>query len=151
MIPLILLIACFVITFLLNKFFLKNRLSISFIGRLSIAIMLVFTGIAHFTKTELMIEMMPDIVPFKREMVYLTGILELAASAGLVMNRISKLTSILLIVFFLAVLPANIIGSIRQVELGGMEQGIKYLYFRIPLQLIFIFWVYYFGIRLNKS
>lgn len=33
---------------------------------------------------------------------------------------------------------------LKQVSLGGMEKGITYLYFRIPLQIFLIIWVYYF-------
>ena len=151
MVPLIILIGCFGITFLINKFFLNARLSLSFIGRLSIAIMMLLAGIAHFVKTDLMVEMMPEIVPFKKETVYLTGILEIVASIGLLTQKFARMTSIMLILFFLAILPANIIGSIKEVELGGMEKGINYLYFRIPLQLLFIIWVYYFGIKINRT
>ena len=151
MAPLIILIVCFGITFLINKFLLKDRFSLSFIGRFSLAIMLIFTGIAHFAKTDLMIEMMPEIVPFKKETVYFTGFLEIMASIGLLTQKFSKLTSIILILFFLAILPANIIGSMKEVELGGMEKGVNYLYFRIPLQLLFIIWAYYFGIKINKT
>lgn len=113
--------------------------------------MLIFTGIAHFTKTDLMIEMMPEIVPSKKEAVYFTGFLEIMASIGLLAQKFAKLTSIILILFFLAILPANIIGSMKEVELGGMEKGVNYLYFRIPLQLFFIIWAYYFGIKINKT
>ncbi len=151
MAPLIILIVCFGITFLINKFILKDRLSLSFIGRLSLAVMLIFTGIGHFAKTELMIEMMPEIVPFKKETVYFTGILEILASIGLVTQKFAKLSSIMLILFFLAILPANIIGSIEEVELGGMVKGVKYLYFRIPLQILFVIWTYYFGIKIIKT
>lgn len=147
MAPLILLIVCFGITIIVNKFLLKDRLSLSFIGRLTLAIMLIFTGIGHFAKTDLMIDMLPEIIPFKKETVYFTGIIELMASIGLLTQKFAKLTSILLIVFFLAILPANIIGSIKEVELGGMSKGVSYLYFRIPLQLFLIFWAYYFGIK----
>jgi len=115
------------------------------------AILLIIAGIAHFVKTDLMIEMMPEIVPFKKEIVYLTGILEIMASIGLLTQKFSRMTSIMLIVFFLAILPANVIGSIKEVELGGMEKGINYLFFRIPLQLLFIIWTYYFGIRINTA
>lgn len=152
MAPLIIIIACFGITLVINKFLLNDRFSLSFIGRFSLAIMLLFTGIAHFAKTDLMIEMMPEIVPLKKETVYLTGILEILASVGLVVTqKFAKLSSIMLILFFLAILPANIIGSIEGVELGGMEKGVKYLYFRIPLQILFIIWTYYFGIKINKT
>ena len=151
MAPLIILIVCFGIIFLINKFTLKGKLTLSFIGRASLAIMLIFTGIAHFTKTGSMIQMLPDFIPFKKETVYLTGILEIMASIGLLTQKFARMTSIMLILFFLAILPANIIGSIKEIELGGMEKGVNYLYFRIPLQLLFIIWIYYFGIKINKT
>ena len=134
----------------MNKFTLKGKLTLSFVGRAALAIMLIFTGIAHFTMTESMIQMLPEFIPYKKETVYLTGILEISASIGLLIQRLSKLTSILLIVFFLAILPANIVGSIKQVDFGGMAEGVSHLYFRIPLQVLFIFWTYYFGIKKNE-
>jgi len=114
-------------------------------------IMLFFTGAAHFFKTGEMVAMMPDFIPFKTEIVYLTGLLEIGAALALIFQIKTRLVSILLIVFFIAVLPANIVGSMKQVSLGGMEYGTAYLYFRIPFQLLIICWVYYFGIRTSKT
>ncbi len=144
-------LATFILLFVVNKFFLKNRLSLSLVGRAALSVMLTVTGIAHFTSTDLMIEMMPDFLPYKRETVYLTGILELLAVIGLLLNKTAKLTATLLIIFFISILPANIVGSLKQVNLGGMENGAMYLLFRIPLQILFIAWTYYFGIKINKS
>jgi len=149
MAPLIVLIASFIALFAGNRFLLGGRFSISLIGRLSMAAMLLVTGVAHFTSTGPMVEMMPDIMPLKRELVYFTGVCELAAVVGLVWNRTSRLASILLIVFFIAILPANIAGSLKQVNFGGMEYGAAYLFFRVPLQVLFIWWVWYFGLRRN--
>ena len=98
-----------------------------------------------------MVAMLPDFVPFKQAVVYGTGIFEFAAAIGLLMNKYSRLTSILLIIFFICILPANILGSIERVKLGGMEYGPAYLFFRIPLQMFFIGWTYYFGIRINRT
>lgn len=150
MAPLIFLLVSFAIFFAVNKFVLNEKFSLSFIGRTALAIMLIVTGIAHFTSTDLMVEMMPDFMPAKKEIVYFTGVCELLAVIGLLWDKTAKLTSVLLIIFFIAILPANIIGSIKQVQLGGMENGAIYLFFRIPLQFLFIFWAYYFGIRINK-
>ncbi len=100
--------------------------------------------------TEPMIQMLPDFIPLKKETVYITGIFEILASIGLLIPRLSKLTSILLIVFFIAIFPANIVGSIKQVNFGVMAIGVSHLYFRIPLQILFIFWTYYFGIKTNE-
>jgi uncharacterized membrane protein len=145
--PFLILIIGFVLIIVINTFLLNKRFSLSFIGRLAMAIMLVFTGIAHFTNTAVMEEMIPRVLPYKTTLVYLSGLFEILAAIGLVIRKISKKTSLALILFFLAVLPANIVGSINRVALGGMERGADYLYFRIPLQLFFIARVYYFVIR----
>ena len=114
------------------------------------SVMLLVTGIAHFTSTDLMVETMPDFMPAKKEIVYFTGVCDLLAVVGLLWDKTAKLTAIMLIIFFLAILPAIIVGSIKQVQLGGMENGVLYLVFRVPLQIFFIIWIYYFGIRINK-
>ena len=147
MAPLIFLLATFAVLFLVNKHLLGKHLSISVLGRISMAVMLVVTGISHFTNTAEMIEIMPDFVPAKREVVYLTGVIELLAVIGLLLDRTTWITSILLIIFFLCVLPANIAGSLKSVQYGGMEYGPWYLLFRVPLQIFFIWWVWYFGLR----
>ncbi|MEO7538604.1 MAG: DoxX family membrane protein [Pyrinomonadaceae bacterium] len=149
MAPLIVLLATFAILAAADKFVLRNRLGSSLVGRIAMSAMLLVTGIAHFTSTDLMVEIMPDITPMKRELVYFTGICELAAAVGLILQRTSRLAAILLIIFFIAVLPANIAGSLKQVNLGGMEYGAAYLFFRVPLQIFLIWWVYYFGLRKN--
>ncbi len=147
MLTLIILLVSFFFFWLLNKFMLKDHFTVSFIGRIALATMLLFTGPSHFFKTEEMVQTMPEFFNYKVQLVYLTGILEIAAAVGVLVHRTAKWTSIALILFFLSVLPANIIGSIKSVELGGMENGPGYLYFRVPLQILFIGWAYYFGIK----
>lgn len=147
MATLIILLISFCIAWLLNTFVLKNYFTWSFMGRIALAVMLLFTGSAHFYKAEEMIQMIPEFLPNKIQWVHYTGLLEIAAAIGLLISRTAKWTSIVLIFFFLSILPANIIGSLKKVELGGMENGLVYLYFRIPLQLFFIGWTYYFGIH----
>ena len=90
MAPLVFLLGTFAVLFLVNRFFLSRVLSMSFIGRASIAVMLVITGISHFTNTTEMVGMMPDLMPAKLEIVYFTGICELAAVPGLLWNRTAR-------------------------------------------------------------
>ena len=149
MAPLIFLLATFAVLYLVNRFLLDRRLSISFIGRASMAVMLIVTGVSHFTNTEQLVATMPEFIPAKREMVYFTGLCELAAVIGLLWNRTARLASILLIIFYILVLPANIAGSLKSVQFGGMQLGPLYLLFRIPLQIFFIWWVWWFGLRKN--
>ena len=147
MAPLIILLVTFAALYLLDRFALNGRLGLSFIGRASMAVMLIATGVSHFTNTNEMAAMMPDFIPAKRELVYFTGICELLAVPGLLWDKTARITSIMLLIFFVLILPANIAGSLKQVQFGGMEYGPWYLLFRIPLQMLFIWWVWYFGIR----
>ncbi len=135
---------------LLNKYVLRGHFTISTMGRVAMAIMLLFTGASHFYKTAEMVQMLPSFMHYKTELIYATGIFEILAGVGLIYPQTSPWASFSLIVFFILVLPANIIGALKKVELGGMENGPGYLYFRIPLQILFIWWTYYFGIRLVR-
>lgn len=142
MAPLIFLFSTFVILFLLDRYVLGNRLGLSFIGRAAMAVMLTVTGVVHFTSTDWMVGMMPDFLPFKREIVYFTGVCELLAVVGLLWARFSKLTSVMLIIFFIAIFPANVADA--------LNNNPVYLLFRIPEQILFISWVWYFGISRNR-
>jgi uncharacterized membrane protein YphA (DoxX/SURF4 family) len=99
MAPLIILLATFLAAWLGNKFLAGGRFSASLLGRIALAAMLVVTGIAHFTSTDAMVAMMPDFVPLKREMVYFTGVCELAGAAGLLWKKTSRLAAIMLVIF----------------------------------------------------
>ena len=151
MAPLIILLVTFALLYSCDRFVLSGKIGLSLAGRIAMAAMLVATGISHFTNAEEMIAMMPHFVPAKRELVYFTGVCELAAVVGLVWNRTARLASILLIVFFVLVLPANIAGSLKSVNFGGMEHGPWYLLLRVPLQLFFIWWVWWFGMKKPPS
>src|SRR5215204_1114101 len=113
MAPLIFLVATFVLLYLLDRFVLGRRLGLSFIGRASMAVMLIITGISHFTSTDDMVAMMPDFMPAKRELIYFTGVCELAAVVGLLWEKTARLASILLSVFFVLVVGASIGGRVK--------------------------------------
>ena len=55
------------------------------------------------------------------------------------------MTARLLIVFFIGILPANIYGALKKVNLqtGRLDgHGTSYLWFRVPLQILFIVWTF---------
>ncbi|MFT4093469.1 MAG: hypothetical protein QM640_07500 [Niabella sp.] len=122
---------------------------IALAGRIAMAVMLFFTAIAHFKVTKGMAMMLPPFVPYKKGMVLSTGIVEFAAAAGLLIPSLQITTAWLLILFFIFILPANIYAATRKVdyEKGTYNgKGVNYLWFRVPLQLLFIIWTYYFAI-----
>ena len=147
--PLIVLLLTFVIA-LGVTYLMHQHADIFLSGRIAMSIMLLFTSIGHFKFTKGMEMMLPDFIPAKKQMVLLTGFIEIAAAIGLLIPSTIKITGILIIVFFLLILPANIYATSKKVNFEKANYSgndMKYLWFRIPLQIVFIAWIYWFAIR----
>jgi uncharacterized membrane protein len=147
--PLIVLLVSFLISLLTLRLF-HNQHEVALSGRIAMSVMLAFTTLGHFIYTKGMTMMIPGFIPFKKEMVYVTGIFEIAAAIGLQISPIRQLTGWSLIILFVVMLPANINAAIKHLDYqkGTLDgNGINYLWFRVPLQLVFILWTYYFSIK----
>jgi len=147
--PLIVLLSCFIISLFATKFFF-GIYEVKVSGRISMSAMLLFTAIAHFTYTKGMAMMLPNFVSYKTQIIYLTGLIEIFAAIGLQIPQLKEVTSWLLIVFFIMILPANVYASIAHIDYQKATtkgKGLPYLWFRIPLQIFFMMWTYVFCIR----
>ncbi len=150
MVTLIALIASFSCS-LVTLRIIKHEWQFQLSGRIAMSVMLLLTGIGHFIYPTGMALMLPDFIPFKLKLIYFTGLIEIAAAIGLLIPRIQKLTAWLLIIFFISIFPANIYAAVHHVNLQTATydgSGLSYLWFRVPLQILFIGWVYWFGIRM---
>jgi uncharacterized membrane protein len=144
MAPLLVLLVTFGIAVFAIKIIRKDY-DLALAARIALSVMLIFTSIGHFAFAQGMALMMPDFIPYKIQLVYVTGILEILAAIGLQISRLRVLTAWLLILFFVLVLPANINAAIKHVDYqkGTFEgEGAMYLWFRVPLQVLFIVWTY---------
>lgn len=147
--PLIILIASFVLSLLATKF-IGGSWEYALSGRIAMSVMLLFTALGHFLYPKGMAMMLPGVIPLKVALVYLTGLIEIAAAIGLLVPSGVVLTGWLLIVFFVLILPANINAAVRRVDFqkGTYDgAGPAYLWFRVPLQILFILWVYFSVLR----
>ena len=148
--PLIVLLISFAISVFTLRV-IQKQYDVALSARIALSAMLVFTALAHFAFTKGMTMMMPDFVPYKKQLVYFTGIIEILAAIGLLIPNLRVLTGWLLIVFFIMLLPANIYAALKHVDYqrGTFEgSGTNYLWFRVPLQVLFILWTYLSVIRL---
>ncbi len=147
--PLFVLLGTFVISLLVIKLFTKT-FDYPLSGRIAMAVMLVFTAIGHFAFTKGMTMMLPDFIPFKTEIIYLTAIIEVIAALGLVIPSFRVWTGWALILFFILLLPGNVKAAIQHIDYqtGTFDgNGPNYLWFRIPLQILFIAWTYASAIK----
>jgi uncharacterized membrane protein len=69
-------------------------------------------------------------------MVFFTGLCEIAGAIGLVIPATRLAAGIALILFFIAVLPANIRAARANVTLRGRPATALWL--RVPMQILFI-------------
>lgn len=147
--PFIILLAVFTITLIILRV-RRHKYDWPLAGRIAMSVMLLFTAIGHFAFTEGMAMMIPSSLPFRVELVYFTGIIEIAAAIGLLLPSLRKITGWLLILFLVLVLPANIYAALHHVNYQAATldgNGPDYLWFRVPLQIFFIGWVYLCAIR----
>ncbi|MGF6883659.1 putative membrane protein [Nocardia sp. GAS34] len=78
--------------------------------RLGLAAMLVLTASAHFLRPrrDALIAMVPPRLPSAAMLVTLTGVLELAGAAGLLIPPVAPAAAICLALLMIALFPANI-------------------------------------------
>jgi uncharacterized membrane protein len=145
--PLIVLVLGFGVS-LLGIYLFDHTWQYTWAGNIGMSAMLLFTALGHFVFADGMAKMLPSFLPFKKEMVRFTGLIEIAAAIGLLIPAARYGTALALILFFILVLPANILAALKNIDYqkGTSDgPGIGYLWFRIPLQVFFIAWVAWFG------
>jgi len=89
--------------------------------------------------------MMPASVPNPRLMVHITGVLELLGAAGILVSRTRTLAGICLILFLLAVFPANVKAAREKILLKGRPA--TPLWLRLPMQVLFIGLIWWVALR----
>ena len=119
-------------------------------GAVSLGVLFVFTGIAHFTMTAEMASMFFEWVPYKTVLVWFSGGFEVAAGIALLAEaRYEKPVGMLLIIFLILAFPLNIHAALTDAKIGG--GGPSYLLLRAPLQLFWITWTWYYTVRRKKN
>jgi uncharacterized membrane protein len=105
--------------------------------RSALAVMFLFTSSAHFNKFRHdLARMMPAIFPRPMALVYFTGICEILGAIGILVPQTRSLAGLCLVVFLLAILPANIKAAREHVFIAGRQA--TPLWSRIPMQILFI-------------
>lgn len=113
-----------------------------------LGILLVFGGVAHFTKTEFYLKAMPTYLPFHEFIVYASGVLEVVLGVLLVISKTTRKAAIGIIILFIAIFPANINMYLNHTDFPEMSETA--LLIRLPIQLILIAWAYIYARKINN-
>jgi uncharacterized membrane protein len=109
-------------------------------ARRGLALAMVVAGVGHLAQPDPFVQHLPDWVPGRLGLVYLSGAVEIALGAALFALSGHRATvGRLLALFFLAVWPANIYVAVAAVDVDGQPGG-AYPWIRLPFQILYIAW-----------
>ena len=100
----------------------------------------LFAGTMHFLKPRPYVAIVPDALPRKREIVFASGVAELAGGAGVLVPRTRRLAGWWLIATLLAIFPANVNMAVNAERYRVVPEPL--LWVRLPLQGALIAWVW---------
>lgn len=118
--------------------------------RIGLALLFPFTASAHFTPMKHdLAAMIPP--PFTGAMwlITLTGMLEIAGAAGLLIPRFRKAAAICLALMLVALFPANVYAALNDVPLRGNAP--TPLWLRTPMQILWIALLWWTSIRSQEA
>ena len=111
-------------------------------ARVGLTLFFLFTSLGHFIRTEELAALVPPVIPYRVETIYITGVLEALGAVGVWVPGLTRLTGVCLILMLICLLPANIYSAISRVDFSGHGAGPVDLLARVPFQLFAIWWTY---------
>jgi Predicted membrane protein len=102
----------------------------------------VVAGAMHFVIPGMYMRIMPPWIPYPLEMVYVSGVAEMAGGLGLLMPRLRPAAAIGLIALLVAVFPANIQMLSNAIHGDASSLYTALLWLRLPFQPLLIVWIY---------
>ena len=97
------------------------------------------TGVLHFLRPRMYEAIMPRYLPAHRELVYASGVAEIAGGAGVLHSRTAKPAGWWLIATLVAIFPANVEMAVHAERFRTIPRPL--LWARLPLQGLLIAWV----------
>ena len=112
-------------------------------ARAALGVTFLFAGALHFLKPRPYLAMMPRYLPAHRELVYASGVAEMAGGAGVLAGR--RAAGWWLIATLLAIFPANVEMAVHAERFRRIPKPL--LWVRLPVQALLITWVWRAALR----
>jgi uncharacterized membrane protein len=103
---------------------------------------MVGVGIMHFVQPAQFAAIVPKALPAPLLLVYISGVAEILGGVGVQLPATRRLAAWGLIALYVAVFPANINMAINHLPLGDRPVSPAFLWARLPLQLVLIYWAW---------
>jgi uncharacterized membrane protein len=114
-------------------------------ARAVLALAYFAVGVVHLKSPEGFLPIMPDWVPWPRDVVLATGVAEIAGAIGLLIPRLRVAAAWGLAAYAVCVFPANIKHALEGVAIGGEVLGWGYHGPRLLAQPVIVWWALWAG------
>lgn len=118
------------------------------VSRHVLAVFMIGAGTMHFMNPGFYLKIMPPYLPLHSELIYLSGVCEIALGILILIPRYSTLAAWGIVALLIAVFPANIHVYQNQDVLPGPP--LLHL-LRLPLQGVLILWAYWHTKSMKES
>ena len=105
----------------------------------------LLAGALHFVIPRTYEAIVPGGLPARRELVYLSGVAEMAGGAGVLADRTLRPAGWWLIATMLAVFPANVTMAVEAERFRAVPEPL--LWARLPLQAAIVAWIWRVALR----
>ncbi|MGQ1911494.1 DoxX family protein [Marinifilum sp. RC60d5] len=103
--------------------------------RILFALFMVVAGVQHFLKPEFFLPFVPGFLGFKIEIIYLSGIIEIALGIFLLIKKYSRMAALGIFVLMILFLPIHIWDVFSDTPAIGTQ---KAALIRLPIQFLFM-------------
>lgn len=108
---------------------------------IGLSLVLTLAGLVHFMDPYAFANAIPLIVPFKLELIYLTGALEFMLVIGLLIKKTRPLFAKLTAIYFVLLIPIHVYVALFHIPMFGVSDPLL-LWGRTLFQFVFIWWAY---------
>ena len=109
-------------------------------SRYLLGVLFVAAGVNHFVSPAFYVGIMPTYVPWHPQLVFLSGIAEVALGGLLLFRRWAAWAGWGLVVLLVAIFPANVHMALHPELYPSISPLVLWL--RLPLQAVFIAWAW---------
>ncbi len=106
----------------------------------TLGVLMILAGANHFLSPRFYTQIMPPYLPFPLELIWLSGVLEIAGGALLLFPATRGFGAWTLIATFVLIFPANLHMALNAAQYSSIPAWL--LWGRLPLQAVLIWWAY---------
>ncbi|KAA0565167.1 hypothetical protein F0342_06015 [Bacillus sp. CH30_1T] len=120
----------------------KRKKGLKVLGLILFSFFFFLAGMFHFIEAQGFAEMIPEFIPLREEIVYITGMIEFILAVLLLIPKTREKAGVITAIYLVLIFPANIYAAIKEIPApGNDEANVVLLWVRLLFQPLLIWWV----------